>query len=197
MTCDFDRTTVCERFKPLVRRTISSLMVTRNMREDAEQQGMIGLLNAYDRYDATLSVNFSVFARPYVKGAILRGIYAKDKEITFESRGTSSEVEQFCLRPSTDISGKVLELTPDMNEVFRLRCPTPQPVEAGADASEVATVHRWLDSLAPKDAWLIWRRFWQGGSSAEIATELSHSVHWVNERQRILLTRAADFIGAH
>ena len=63
MACGFDRTTVCEAFSPLVKKTISGLNIPESLREDAEQEGNIGLLRAFDRYDAQSPVHFSLFCR--------------------------------------------------------------------------------------------------------------------------------------
>jgi RNA polymerase sigma factor (sigma-70 family) len=169
LTCDFDRTTVCEQFKPLVNSTVNKLNVAPEMREDAEQEGMIGLLKAYDRYDPDSPVHFSVYARPYVKGAIIRGIFGQPMDLDLVPVG-------------------------DSHDLALIEDPDPDPE---ARYIESLMLREWLDSLAPKDGWLIWRRFWQGATSAEIAGELSHTAHWVNERQQILIGRAAAFLGAN
>ncbi len=80
----------------------------------------------------------------------------------------------------------------DIHDLSLLERPEPSPE---ATYIENVLLREWLDSLAPKDGWIILRRFWQDATTAEIAAELSHTDHWVNERQRILLARAAAFMG--
>jgi RNA polymerase sigma factor (sigma-70 family) len=159
MTVEFDRTTACERYKPLVNSTVATLRVARDMREDAQQEGMIGLLKAYDRFNPAMSVDFSVFARPYVRGAIIRGIFGPAMVVRTVPVG-------------------------DVNDLAELQDPDPDP-ESGY--IEKMMLKEWLDSLAPKDGWLIWRRFWQGATSTEIA----------GERQQILIGRAVVSLGAN
>ena len=40
--------------------------------EDLASEGMIGLMQAYDRYDPTKNDEFLIFARPYIQGHMLR-----------------------------------------------------------------------------------------------------------------------------
>jgi RNA polymerase sigma factor (sigma-70 family) len=171
--CDLDRTTACEQFQPLVARTVKSLQVDPRLREDANQEGMIGLLNAFDHFDPDKGVHFSVFARSYIKGAIGRGIF-----------GTTPTAE-VPVGDSVDLS----LLDEDGGGGKSLGDPETALMESLA-------LRDWLDSLAPKDSWLIWRRYWQGVTTAEIAVELKATVHWVNERHRILLSRGRQTLMA-
>ena len=165
---DFDRTTVCERFTPLVKKTISGLNIPQALREDAEQEGMIGLLKAFDRYDTQSPVHFSLFARPYVRGAIIRGVMPRDNAL-----------------PTTPVGDAV-----DLDVLGR------EPVDQTIDVIENVELLAWLDSLAPTDSWLVWSLYWQGATSIEVASDLNRTVHWVNERHRILIGRAQSILGA-
>src|SRR5437879_194509 len=66
---------ICKQYTPLVDAMVRRLHVPDALRNDARQEGYVGVLAAIRKYDITSPVHFSVFARPYVKGAILRRIY--------------------------------------------------------------------------------------------------------------------------
>jgi RNA polymerase sigma factor (sigma-70 family) len=173
ISCDIDRANVCMRFKPLVTRTISNLNVDSRFRKDAEQEGMVGLLNAFDRYDASRGVHFSVFARPYVKGAIVRGIFR-----------TSPTVDLVPVGDTLDLALIDGSRGQDRHGGEPLGDPDPE-----VTLIENLALRDWLDSLDPRDGWLVWRRYWQGATSAEIGAELTATIHWVNERHRVLIAR--------
>jgi|ERR1035441_2599373 RNA polymerase sigma factor (sigma-70 family) len=167
--CEIDRTKVCERYQPLVLSIVKKLKIVPSSQDDAEQEGMVGLLEAYDHYDFTSPVRFGVFARPYVKGSIIRGVFPKSKEVRSTPRGDIFDLELIHNR-------HVVDLTDDVVEKMALRA--------------------WIDSLEPDDIWLIERRHWHGAASENIARELGRTVHWVNERHRILIRRAQVVLGA-
>jgi RNA polymerase sigma factor (sigma-70 family) len=159
---DLDRSNVCEAYAPLVYGTVKRLGIVPKLWKDAVQEGMIGLLHASDHYDANSPVHFSVFARTYVKGAIIRGMFGKPEEATTIPVGA-------------------------LAEVYKNTVPLSDVIE---EVEDRAGLHQWLDTLSPKDQWLIWRRYWQDATSAEVASELNTTTHWVNERHGILLKRA-------
>lgn len=50
--------------------------------------GSVGLLQAIDRFDATLQTRFQSYAEPFVKGAILKGLscYVRDRQLVSRDR---------------------------------------------------------------------------------------------------------------
>jgi RNA polymerase sigma factor (sigma-70 family) len=173
-TFGLDRTSVCERYKPLVEHTINKLGISGYEREDALQEGMVGLQRAYDRFDRSRGVDFAVFARPHVRGAILRGIMPKPKSVRLVLAGDFYDVAQ---------------VDEQRGRLRRGGAPLGDP-DLEAAAVEILVLNQWLESLAPRDGWIIWRRYFHGATTAEIAVEINATPHWVNERHRILIQRA-------
>lgn len=79
--------------------------------EDLEQEGVIGLMNAINRFDPSRGVKFKFFARGFIRGAILesseftRDLARRQKDIYLEARRAEDELT------------KVLERMPTIEEV--------------------------------------------------------------------------------
>src|SRR5581483_7297086 len=76
--------------------------------EDLEQAGTLGLLNAADRFDASLDVNFATYAKHRIRGAILDSLRQADpmsRELRREKRKideASNVLEQQLNREPTE-----------------------------------------------------------------------------------------------
>src|SRR5947209_4809601 len=82
---------ICEQYKPLVDGVVRRLHVPAALRDDARQEGFIGLLAAVRKYDTDSPVHFSLFAGPYVKGAIIRHIYTKTQVMETSTEDPEAE----------------------------------------------------------------------------------------------------------
>jgi RNA polymerase sigma factor (sigma-70 family) len=145
---------------------VRRLKVPHALRDDARQEGFIGLLAAVAKYDPMSPVHFSVFARPYVKGAIIRHIYNRT-QVT-EVVALESEAED----PTTGGSYEIDE-------------ETLLGVQLEA----------WMAGLPLADAWLVRRFYWDDASTDEIAAELGVTRRRVNQRHVEILRQGAIALG--
>lgn len=153
---------VCNDYQPLIEGTIRQLRIPGQLHEDAAQEGAIGLLAAVVRYDTASPVAFGVFARAYVRGAIIRRIYTRVQ--TTETPHEQPLTLEPLVRDLADFEGEM-----------------------------VTSLHLalWLATLAPADAWIVQRLYWQDAEVSTIATELGVSPRRVNQRHRALLADGA------
>jgi RNA polymerase sigma factor (sigma-70 family) len=145
---------------------VRRLHVPDALRDDARQEGFIGLLEAARRYDANSLVHFSVFARPYVKGTILRRIYTR-------TQVTETPAED--PRAGHPLAGGVFE------------------IESGA--VQAVYLEAWMATLPLADAWLLRRIYWDDADSDEVATELGVTRRRVNQIHIKLLRQGAFALG--
>jgi RNA polymerase sigma factor for flagellar operon FliA len=76
-----DRDELVQRFAPLVKRVAYHLLarLPANVQfEDLVQNGMLGLLDAIDRYESGLGAQFETYATQRIRGAMLDGLRAND-----------------------------------------------------------------------------------------------------------------------
>ncbi|MGN1011342.1 MAG: sigma-70 family RNA polymerase sigma factor, partial [Clostridia bacterium] len=73
--------------EPLVRAVVSRFAFEKDTAEDLFQCGMLGLLDAMERFDPSRGVAFGTFAFPYIKGEVVKGLAAmKGEKKTFYQR---------------------------------------------------------------------------------------------------------------
>jgi RNA polymerase sigma factor (sigma-70 family) len=157
---------ICKQYTPLVESMVRRLNVPNALVDDARQEGLIGLLAAVRRYDLTSPVHFSVFARPYVKGAIIRGIYTRTQlaETASEDPGVDD--------PTTGGSYQVEE-----------------------DAVLGVQLEAWIASLPLADAWIVRRLYWDDADTDQIAVELGITRRRVNQRHAEILRQGQIALG--
>lgn len=158
---------ICEQYVPLIEGMVRRLHVPEALRDDARQEGFIGLIEAVRRYDASLPVHFSVFARPYVKGAILRRVYTR-------TQVTETPAED--PREGNAIVGGTFEIESTVVQALHLEA--------------------WVASLPLADAWLLRRIYWDDADSDEVAAELGVTRRRVNQIHTKLLRQGASALGA-
>ncbi|MDX9944352.1 MAG: RNA polymerase sigma factor FliA [Azonexus sp.] len=76
-----DRNELVQRFAPLVKRVAYHLLarLPANVQfEDLVQNGMLGLLDAIDRYESGLGAQFETYATQRIRGSMLDGLRAND-----------------------------------------------------------------------------------------------------------------------
>src|SRR5215204_3084660 len=101
-----DANAICEQYAPLVEGMVRRLHVPDALLDDARQEGFIGLIEAVRHYDTTSPVHFAIFAKSYVKGAILRGIYTRT-QVT-ETAAEDPHAGQPSASETYEIESKVL-----------------------------------------------------------------------------------------
>jgi RNA polymerase sigma factor for flagellar operon FliA len=92
-TGQFDKNQLVQRFAPLVKRTAYYLMgrlPSSVQVDDLVQNGMIGLLDAIDRFEAGMGAQFETYAAQRVRGAMLDGLREND----WLPRGLRRELRQ-------------------------------------------------------------------------------------------------------
>ena len=80
-TGQFNKDDLVQRFAPLVKRIAHHLMArlpSSVQVDDLVQNGMIGLLDAIDRFEAGLGAQFETYAAQRVRGAMLDGLREND-----------------------------------------------------------------------------------------------------------------------
>lgn len=164
----FTRDSVCFDYEPLVRSVVKRLHVPDQLVEDARQEGRAALLQAFDHYNPASPVSFVTFARMYVRGAVIRNVYSRPQRMEMVGR------------EPVGFGGEEDEPTFAFEDDLLL----------------VLSLHEWLDTLAPKDQWLLWRVHWKNATTAAIATELNVTPRRINQRQRELLDNAEEVLSA-
>lgn len=161
-----DDAKICQQYELLVDGMVRRLGVPDTLRDDARQEGFIGLLAAVRKYDSSSPVHFSVFARPYVKGAILRRIYNRT-----QLAETAYEQPEIC--------------DPSLGGAYEIDEEVVLAVQLDA----------WMTSLSLADAWLVRRIYWDDADTNEIAKELGITRRRVNQRHAEILRQAALALG--
>jgi RNA polymerase sigma factor for flagellar operon FliA len=96
----FDREQLVQQYAPLVKRIAYHLMarLPANVRlEDLVQNGMIGLLDAFARYEKTLGAQFETYASQRIRGAMLDGLRENDwlpRSLRREMRRVENSLQQ-------------------------------------------------------------------------------------------------------
>jgi RNA polymerase sigma factor (sigma-70 family) len=157
---------ICKQYTPLVEGMVRRLHVPDALQDDARQEGFIGLLAAVRKYDVKSPVHFSVFAGPYVKGAILRRIY------------TRTQVTE----TATDNPGAG---DPTVSGAYEVENEVVLGVQLEA----------WMASLPLADAWILKRIYWDDADTNDIAAELGITRRRVNQRHAEILRRGALALG--
>lgn len=161
------REDVCEQYLPLVDGVIRRMHVPPALNEDARQEGAAALLQAFDRYDSTSPVHFSVFARLYVQGAISRRLY------------TAAQIAELP-------HGEPLDLEPLATGA----------VDAEDEMALKVDLRRWMTSLNCEDGWIIYRFYWTDAEATEVADELGVTPRRINQRRQALLATGAKALAA-
>jgi len=165
-TTPADEADICNKYTPLVYGMVHRLRVPVALRDDARQEGFIGLIEAVRRYDVTSPVHFSVFAEPYVKGAILRRIYTR-------TQLTETAAEE--PRAGHPVADGTFEIDTAVVEAVHLEA--------------------WLATLPLADAWLLRRFYWDDADSGQIAADLGLTRRRVNQIHVKLLRQGATALG--
>ncbi len=156
-------TDICRQYTPFVEGIVQRLHVPSALRDDARQEGFIGLLDAVERYDATSPVHFVVFARTYVMGAITRRIYTRTQlsEVVDEDLGT----DESSATDTYEIESQVLL---------------------------AVYLEAWMATLSPANARLLRRLYWDDATTDEVAAELGVTRRRVNQIHQSLLRQGAS-----
>lgn len=157
---------ICEQYTPLVEGMLRRLHVPDALRDDARQEGFIGLIEAVRRYDTNSPVHFAVFAKSYVKGAILRRIYTRT-QVT-ETAAEDPHAGQPSASDTYEIESTVLE---------------------------ALHLEAWMATLPLVEAWLLRRLYWEDATSDQVAADLGLTRRRVNQIHAKLLRQGAMALG--
>ncbi len=139
------------------------------LREDAESVAIEAFLRAVRRFDPTRSSSFGAYAKAWVHGAVKRFLMSV---MTYEMRTISIDYSIF-----GDDSAK----TPVPENL--IETPTH-------DAELRLIIQEWMASMPKKWRYLLYLRFWNGMSQAEIARHLGISGAAVSKQFSRIFARA-------
>lgn len=152
-------------YEPLMRREIKLAKTPSGLYEDALQAAREGCLEALVRFDLSRGVPFGAYARNYIKGRVLRAVYAKVRRSgSSESSPSVNRVVSLDERlGNSDLTRGDLLVEP--GDGIR-------HVEAGIAFERV---RGFVSSLPPRQGYVIRRVFFEGQTQSSVATELGVS----------------------
>lgn len=125
---EYEREDLIRSFLPLVKRVVHRLSGRLPREVDIKEMlnsGIIGLVDALEKFDPTLETDFSTYAQFRIRGAIIDSFRAQDwlpRTLRYKAHkvGTAyHRIEQRCGRPATDEEAAA-ELGIDLDELQRL-----------------------------------------------------------------------------
>lgn len=171
-----DRNEALTALYPMVRRIAHRAATTYGLpqgvdTEDLVSSGVLGLAEAWGRYDPSRGVAFEAFAIPRVKGAIVDAIRASDW-VPRKARQRARETgESLVLLVSLDESGGSSE--GDTSPAERLAdASAPQPGAALLAAEGRREMMVALNRLPDRERMIVTRHYFEGVQLAEIARTL-------------------------
>lgn len=129
-----DRDALVERYRPFVYSVVKQVLNTLPVKVDFEElvsYGMVGLLEAADRYDARRKASFITFSHYRIKGAIFDGL----RQMGILTRTPNDA----WVRREAVVNDLLQTVADDESEN-----PSAAPVD-----EEIQGVSRWIDSLIP------------------------------------------------
>jgi len=110
---------IVREYLPLVRSIASKYNKLGIPQEDLEQEGMIGLLKASDKYDENKGAKFSTYATFWIRKYILQAV-DKEKKITFNSIELNEEITQDKTETTQNPELEILKFSDGMPEAEKL-----------------------------------------------------------------------------
>jgi len=106
-------------YLPLVRSIAAKYNRLGVPQDDLEQEGMIGLLEAADKYDENQGAKFSTYATYWIKKRILAAV-AKEKKSTFNTSSLNEKISKSNEKNTGSLSHKNLSFPESMPEAEKL-----------------------------------------------------------------------------
>ncbi|GER83408.1 sigma 28 (flagella/sporulation) [Thermogemmatispora aurantia] len=189
------RRLLIEAYVPLVKVTVDRLGIpTRSLLEvdDLIGYGMLGLINAIDRYDPTRGISFEAFASPRIRGAVIDQLRA----LNWFSRSalqrikqveqTMAELERRLGRPARDeemaaaLGVSLRRYRRMLQEVGTVILSLDSPLHAPESEGDLYSLGDALeDHATPEPASAVERR--------ELLQALSQAIEHLPRRERLLL----------
>lgn len=187
-----DRDSVVERYGQMVRRAAAQLIARLPANVDIDdliQAGMIGLLDAVSRFDASQGTQFETFAMQRVRGAMLDELRSGDwmpRSVRRNQRTIESAIralEQTLQRPPTETEiAKHLQMTLADYQKFLLDAKGAQLVYL-EDASGDDGEENFLERTAPSTAALPLERL----GDQQFRTALVGCIEHLPEREKLVM----------
>lgn len=194
-------------------------------REEIVQVGVIGLIKAVDKFDASYNTQFSTYAYPVIEGEIKR--FLRDdgavkvsrslKEIAMKGKRTEEILRKKLGRDVTisEISAECGISAEDLVEAFSALTPTRSIYESVYDGgnNEIslmdtlsdedseekminrAMVSELLSALEPRERQIIVLRYFNAKSQKEIAEIIGVSQVQVSRLEKKIIKKAAQYFG--
>lgn len=160
------KTLLLKAYEPLMRREIKLAHTPSTLYEDAIQAARKGCLEALGRFDLSREVAFGAYARPYIKGEVLRAVYKRVRR-PGESAMSSSMVEY-----AVSLDRSVGDGSVNLGELLK----EPSDDIASLEARSVSErVQRFLGGLTPRQRYIVRRVFYDEQTQSSVALELGVS----------------------
>lgn len=208
-----DRDATVMKYAYLCRRAARKFIRPGLDRQDLCQIGMVGLLKAYDRYDAALATPFEAFAWLFIIGELMhyvrdyermvrppRKLRALDKraQAAFEELGCELGREP----RRSDIAGRLGLSTREIDELYACReraiaepidkldsCETKSTIYTMDCSEDRLSIDAALNELTPTERTIILGVYGSGFSQLEIAARLGYSRRHVSRLHRAALKK--------
>lgn len=183
--------------------------------DELEQDAMLGLTRAAQRYDLSRDAAFTTFAYKYIRGAVFDGIRKQtwmppaarrqeaEDDVASGAEGVTAEASFDDLAAQFEnqvrMLGTVFRLT-DLQSTEEEGAPleplADENTEALAERSDlVGRVHELLDDLPEDQALVVRGHYLEGKSFREIATELDLHPANVTRRHHAALRALSEALG--
>jgi RNA polymerase sigma-B factor len=143
-----ERAAVIEEFMPLAMSLARGFRTNKDSRDDLVQVACLGLVKAFDRFDAERGTMFSTFAVPTILGELRR--HLRDRTWRLHVPRDLRELS-VALAPATEALSGELRRSPTVDEVARRMRVSPDAIRDARQAADSQLDHS-LDEPAHADA---------------------------------------------
>lgn len=148
--------------------------------DDLSSAGMIGLMQAVDRFNAVRGVNFKTYAQHRIRGAMLDYLRGEDPL----SRGTRRRIRQSDRARTAPVTISLNQLPEStLNRLAR------SPERRASDLASIATAQVARRCLSPRENRLITLLFDFGWLSSEVAAEFKVNESRVSQIKQTALAK--------
>lgn len=178
--------------EPLVRAIVSRFAFEKDTAEDLFQSGVVGLLDAMERFDCSRGVPFGTFAFPYIKGEVIKSLAEmKGEKKTFHQKKWK-EMAAYEGSAKAAASHASVSLEEWMEEAETTAFADVRSEEMFSAAEDRLWVKEVLSSLTTEEKRLIYYRYGLKKSQAETGKALSLSQTRISRKEREILAKLRE-----
>ena len=174
-----------------------------NSREDLYQVGILGLINAYRKYDSSLGIKFSTYAYPFILGEMKKYIRENNgirlieilKNKTHRNPTTSElasilEVSEWKIVEALGIRNCIKSLDEYVNDDENISYIDTIKESDGIDEIEFNDM---LSTLSDTERKIISEKYFYDKSQSEIASNLGYSQAKVSREEKKILVKLKNY----